>query len=101
MDFFFSHFLKAADIHARYIELLTRSGDYYRFLSEMLKSLEDLKVICFLGVLLSVFKERKKQHRTLLSLLHYNTGWPGCISSKLLTHFEPGLSAVLLCSWPK
>lgn len=39
-------------MHARYIELLTRSGDYYRFLSEMLKSLEDLKVIyllCFLG----------------------------------------------------
>uniref|UniRef100_G3TU65 Desmoplakin n=1 Tax=Loxodonta africana TaxID=9785 RepID=G3TU65_LOXAF len=34
---------EAADIHARYIELLTRSGDYYRFLSEMLKSLEDLK----------------------------------------------------------
>uniref|UniRef100_A0A8D1RJ05 Desmoplakin n=2 Tax=Sus scrofa TaxID=9823 RepID=A0A8D1RJ05_PIG len=35
---------EAADIHARYIELLTRSGDYYRFLSEMLKSLEDLKL---------------------------------------------------------
>ncbi|XP_017900895.1 PREDICTED: desmoplakin, partial [Capra hircus] len=35
---------EAADMHARYIELLTRSGDYYRFLSEMLKSLEDLKL---------------------------------------------------------
>lgn len=43
--------LQAADIHARYIELLTRSGDYYRFLSEMLKSLEDLKVSLYLSVM--------------------------------------------------
>lgn len=37
-------------MHARYIELLTRSADYYRFLSEMLKSLEDLKVIYFISL---------------------------------------------------
>ncbi|KAJ7338511.1 hypothetical protein JRQ81_012413 [Phrynocephalus forsythii] len=35
---------EAAEIQSRYIELLTRSGDYYKFLSEMLKSLEDLKM---------------------------------------------------------
>ncbi|KAK1339689.1 hypothetical protein QTO34_018244 [Cnephaeus nilssonii] len=35
---------EAADMHSRYIELITRSGDYFRFLSEMLKSLEDLKL---------------------------------------------------------
>ncbi|KAM7177046.1 desmoplakin isoform 1-T1 [Macrochelys suwanniensis] len=35
---------EAAEIHSRYIELLTRSGDYYKFLSEILKSMEDLKM---------------------------------------------------------
>ncbi|XP_074843814.1 desmoplakin isoform X4 [Carettochelys insculpta] len=35
---------EAADIQSRYIELLTRSGDYYKFLSELLKSMEDLKM---------------------------------------------------------
>uniref|UniRef100_A0A8D0GP55 Desmoplakin n=1 Tax=Sphenodon punctatus TaxID=8508 RepID=A0A8D0GP55_SPHPU len=35
---------EAAEIQSRYIELLTRSGDYYKFLSEMLKSMEDLKM---------------------------------------------------------
>lgn len=46
---------KASEAQARYIELLTRSGDYYKFLSEMLKSMEDLKVICLLFPLLSIF----------------------------------------------
>ncbi|KAL8182503.1 UNVERIFIED_CONTAM: hypothetical protein K2H54_057330, partial [Gekko kuhli] len=35
---------EAAEIQSRYIELLTRSGDYYKFLSEMLKSMEELKM---------------------------------------------------------
>ncbi|KAG2458389.1 DESP protein, partial [Polypterus senegalus] len=35
---------ESADINTRYIELLTRSGDYYKFLSEMLKNMEELKI---------------------------------------------------------
>ncbi|KAK1173679.1 desmoplakin-like isoform X1 [Acipenser oxyrinchus oxyrinchus] len=35
---------ESADLQARYIELLTRSSDYYKFLSEMLKSTEELKM---------------------------------------------------------
>ncbi|XP_058878535.1 desmoplakin-A-like isoform X4 [Acipenser ruthenus] len=34
---------ESADQQARYIELLTRSSDYYKFLGEMLKSMEELK----------------------------------------------------------
>ncbi|RXM34059.1 Desmoplakin, partial [Acipenser ruthenus] len=36
--------IKSADQQARYIELLTRSSDYYKFLGEMLKSMEELKM---------------------------------------------------------
>ncbi|XP_071400786.1 desmoplakin-A isoform X2 [Centroberyx affinis] len=35
---------EAADLQSRYIELLTRSSDYYKFLGEMLKSMEELKI---------------------------------------------------------
>uniref|UniRef100_A0A668AIA0 Desmoplakin n=1 Tax=Myripristis murdjan TaxID=586833 RepID=A0A668AIA0_9TELE len=35
---------EAADLQSRYIELLTRSSDYYKFLGEMLKNMEDLKI---------------------------------------------------------
>ncbi|XP_041103815.1 desmoplakin-like isoform X1 [Polyodon spathula] len=35
---------ESADLQARYIELLTRSSDYYKFLGEMLKSMEELKM---------------------------------------------------------
>uniref|UniRef100_A0AAR2L987 Desmoplakin a n=1 Tax=Pygocentrus nattereri TaxID=42514 RepID=A0AAR2L987_PYGNA len=35
---------EAADLQSRYIELLTRSSDYYKFLGEMLKNMEELKV---------------------------------------------------------
>ncbi|MGH0144089.1 UNVERIFIED_CONTAM: hypothetical protein FKN15_001535 [Acipenser sinensis] len=35
---------ESADQQARYIELLTRSSDYYKFLGEMLKSMEELKM---------------------------------------------------------
>ncbi|KAL4630997.1 desmoplakin isoform X1 [Arapaima gigas] len=34
----------AADLHTRYIELLTQSGDYYKFLGEMVKNMEELKM---------------------------------------------------------
>uniref|UniRef100_A0A8C2YXI4 Desmoplakin n=1 Tax=Cyclopterus lumpus TaxID=8103 RepID=A0A8C2YXI4_CYCLU len=34
----------AADLQSQYIELLTRSGDYYRFLGELLKNMEELKI---------------------------------------------------------
>uniref|UniRef100_A0A6Q2YGZ9 Desmoplakin a n=1 Tax=Esox lucius TaxID=8010 RepID=A0A6Q2YGZ9_ESOLU len=35
---------EAADIQSRYIELLTRSSDYYKFLGEMLKNMEEMKI---------------------------------------------------------
>uniref|UniRef100_A0A9J8CNH4 Desmoplakin a n=1 Tax=Cyprinus carpio carpio TaxID=630221 RepID=A0A9J8CNH4_CYPCA len=34
---------EAAELQSRYIELLTRSSDYYRFLGEMMKNMEELK----------------------------------------------------------
>ncbi|CAL8279824.1 unnamed protein product [Lota lota] len=35
---------EATVLHSNYVELLTRSGDYYTFLGEMLKSMEELKM---------------------------------------------------------
>ncbi|KAM6990567.1 desmoplakin-A isoform 1-T1 [Tautogolabrus adspersus] len=35
---------EAADIQSNYIELLTRSSDYYKFLGELLKNMEELKI---------------------------------------------------------
>lgn len=35
---------ESADLQSRYIELLTRSGDYYKYLSEMLKNMEEVKI---------------------------------------------------------
>lgn len=35
---------ESTDVQKRYIELLTEAADYYKFLSEMLKSMEDLKM---------------------------------------------------------
>ncbi|XP_056326684.1 desmoplakin-A isoform X1 [Danio aesculapii] len=35
---------EATDLQSRYIELLTRSSDYYKFLGEMLKNMEELKM---------------------------------------------------------
>ncbi|XP_033506002.2 desmoplakin-A isoform X3 [Epinephelus lanceolatus] len=35
---------EAADLQSRYIELLTRSSDYYKFLGELLKNMEELKI---------------------------------------------------------
>ncbi|XP_032874908.1 desmoplakin isoform X2 [Amblyraja radiata] len=34
---------ESADLQSRYIELLTSSGDYYKYLSEMLKNMEEVK----------------------------------------------------------
>ncbi|XP_037314120.1 desmoplakin-A-like isoform X2 [Pungitius pungitius] len=34
----------ASDLQSNYIELLTRSSDYYRFLGELLKNMEELKI---------------------------------------------------------
>ncbi|KAM9719968.1 desmoplakin-A isoform 2-T2 [Menidia menidia] len=34
----------ASDLQARYIELLTQSSDYYKFLGELLKNMEELKL---------------------------------------------------------
>uniref|UniRef100_A0A8P4KSB6 Desmoplakin a n=1 Tax=Dicentrarchus labrax TaxID=13489 RepID=A0A8P4KSB6_DICLA len=34
----------AADLQSQYIELLTRSSDYYKFLGELLKNMEELKI---------------------------------------------------------
>ncbi|XP_060940862.1 desmoplakin-A-like isoform X2 [Limanda limanda] len=35
---------EASDIQSHYIELLTRSGDYHKFLGELLKNMEELKI---------------------------------------------------------
>ncbi|KAM8838758.1 desmoplakin-A isoform 1-T1 [Synchiropus picturatus] len=35
---------EAAEVQSNYIELLTRSGDYYKFLGELLKNMEELKI---------------------------------------------------------
>ncbi|XP_074544448.1 desmoplakin-A isoform X1 [Halichoeres trimaculatus] len=35
---------EAADLQSNYIELLTRSSDYYKFLGELLKNMEELKI---------------------------------------------------------
>ncbi|KAK9539287.1 hypothetical protein VZT92_004403 [Zoarces viviparus] len=35
---------EAADLHSHYIELLSRSSDYYRFLGELMKNMEELKI---------------------------------------------------------
>ncbi|CAB1428780.1 unnamed protein product [Pleuronectes platessa] len=35
---------EASDIQSHYLELLTRSGDYYKFLGELLKNMEVLKI---------------------------------------------------------
>lgn len=39
---------QATQLQTRYMELLTLSDDYYRFLGELLRNMEELKVlICF------------------------------------------------------
>lgn len=36
---------QATEMQTRYMELLTMSGDYYRYLGELLKNMEELKVL--------------------------------------------------------
>lgn len=47
--------LQATELQTRYMELLTLSGDYYRFLGDLLKNMEELKVILLsFGVSLNI-----------------------------------------------
>lgn len=39
-----SELCQAAGLQSQYIELLTRSSDYYKFLGQLLKNMEELKV---------------------------------------------------------
>uniref|UniRef100_A0A8C9WDF1 Desmoplakin n=1 Tax=Scleropages formosus TaxID=113540 RepID=A0A8C9WDF1_SCLFO len=70
---------EAANLQTRYIELLTRSGDYHKFLGEMLKNSEELKV--------SVGK--KKITYTTLLLMFYSTN---CFKANLWKHILQKLS---------
>lgn len=45
---FFLLSIQATQLQTRYMELLTQSGDYYRFLGDLLKNMEQLKVFIFL-----------------------------------------------------
>lgn len=55
---FFLFPLQATQLQTRYMELLTLSGDYYRFLGDLLKNMEQLKVFLFLLNVLDAFKYR-------------------------------------------
>ncbi|XP_059828273.1 desmoplakin-like isoform X2 [Hypanus sabinus] len=50
---------ESADLQSRYIELLTRSGDYYKYLSEMLKSMEEAKAT-------NMIKQTHTAHKDIL-----------------------------------
>ncbi|XP_056148853.1 desmoplakin-B-like isoform X1 [Lampris incognitus] len=51
---------EATDLQSRYIELLTRSSDYYKFLGEMLKSMEELKMR---NTRIELLEEELKRHK--------------------------------------
>lgn len=55
---FFLFPLQATQLQTRYMELLTLSGDYYRFLGDLLKNMEQLKVFIFLLNVSDAFKYR-------------------------------------------
>lgn len=38
---------QATQLQTRYMELLTQSGDYHKYLGDLLKSMEELKVVLF------------------------------------------------------
>lgn len=44
---FFLFTLQATQLQTRYMELLTLSGDYYRYLGDLLKKMEQLKVFLY------------------------------------------------------
>ncbi|XP_072118021.1 desmoplakin-like isoform X2 [Mobula birostris] len=50
---------ESADLQSRYIELLTRSSDYYKYLSEMLKSMEEAKAT-------NMIKQTHTAHKDIL-----------------------------------
>lgn len=51
---------QAIELQTRYMELLTLSDDYYRFLGELLKNMEELKVLLFEYLcLLQIFSDGK------------------------------------------
>lgn len=54
---FFLFTSQATQLQTRYMELLTLSGNYYRFLGDLLKNMEQLKVLIFFSGLYA-FKYR-------------------------------------------
>uniref|UniRef100_A0A8C7SKW6 Desmoplakin a n=1 Tax=Oncorhynchus mykiss TaxID=8022 RepID=A0A8C7SKW6_ONCMY len=57
---------EATDLQSRYIELLTRSSDYYKFLGEMLKNMEELKTSMMVQQSQNHYTEILSERDTLL-----------------------------------
>ncbi|XP_069776969.1 desmoplakin-A isoform X2 [Narcine bancroftii] len=57
---------ESADLQSRYIELLTRSGDYYKYLSEMLKNMEEVKATNMIKQTHSAHKDILQEKESLL-----------------------------------
>ncbi|XP_064409493.1 desmoplakin isoform X7 [Latimeria chalumnae] len=57
---------ESAELQARYIELFTRAGDYYRFLSEMLKNTEELKATNMIHESQSLYNDLVQEKESLL-----------------------------------
>ncbi|KAF4116930.1 desmoplakin-A isoform X1 [Onychostoma macrolepis] len=51
---------EAAELQSNYIELLTRSSDYYKFLGEMMKNMEELKMR---NTKIDLLEEELKRHK--------------------------------------
>uniref|UniRef100_A0A8C4HUJ6 Desmoplakin a n=1 Tax=Dicentrarchus labrax TaxID=13489 RepID=A0A8C4HUJ6_DICLA len=60
---------EAADLQSQYIELLTRSSDYYKFLGELLKNMEELKTSMLAHESQSQYSELLLEKNSLLSKL--------------------------------
>uniref|UniRef100_A0A672G361 Desmoplakin a n=1 Tax=Salarias fasciatus TaxID=181472 RepID=A0A672G361_SALFA len=60
---------EATDLQTRYIELLTRSSDYYKFLGELLKNMEELKTSMMVHESQSQYNEIVMERDSLLSRL--------------------------------
>uniref|UniRef100_A0AAY4E4F3 Desmoplakin a n=1 Tax=Denticeps clupeoides TaxID=299321 RepID=A0AAY4E4F3_9TELE len=58
---------EATSIQARYIELLTRSSDYYKFLAEMLKNMEELKNTMMIHESQTSYNEVRQERDNLLT----------------------------------
>ncbi|XP_043921350.1 desmoplakin isoform X3 [Protopterus annectens] len=57
---------ESTDVQKRYIELLTESSDYYKFLSEMLKNMEELKATSMIHESQSLYKDLTQEKESLL-----------------------------------